>query len=159
MDKHTSLFTLLDPWQTTPIDEDPTANQRVQILFRMSPLAAPPNDLPQQLKETLSAIPRARRGKLPKIFKQEERENNMTRCLWVVGCHFSFFRFMIPVMFVFLNKFIYLSIYFWLPWVFVAVHGPPLVVASGGYSSLRCAGFSLRWPLLLQSTGSRAQAQ
>ena len=27
--------------------------------------------------------------------------------------------------------------------------------ASGGYSSLRCAGFSLRWLLLLQSTGSR----
>ena len=26
---------------------------------------------------------------------------------------------------------------------------------SGGYSSLRCAGFSLSWLLLLQSTGSR----
>ena len=30
-----------------------------------------------------------------------------------------------------------------------------LVVASGGYSSLRCAGFSLLWLLLLRSTGSR----
>ena len=30
-----------------------------------------------------------------------------------------------------------------------------LVAASGGYSSLWCAGFSLRWLLLLQSTGSR----
>ena len=30
-----------------------------------------------------------------------------------------------------------------------------LVVVSGGYSSLQCAGFSLRWLLLLQSTGSR----
>ena len=30
-----------------------------------------------------------------------------------------------------------------------------LVAVSGGYSSLRCAGFSLRWLLLLQSTGSR----
>ena len=30
-----------------------------------------------------------------------------------------------------------------------------LVAASGGYSSLQCAGFSLRWLLLLQSTGSR----
>ena len=29
-----------------------------------------------------------------------------------------------------------------------------LVAASGGYSSLRCTGFSLRWFLLLQSTGS-----
>ena len=30
-----------------------------------------------------------------------------------------------------------------------------LVAASGGYSLLRCAGFSLRWLLLLQSMGSR----
>ena len=30
-----------------------------------------------------------------------------------------------------------------------------LVAASGGYSLLRCAGFSLRWLLLLWSTGSR----
>ena len=29
------------------------------------------------------------------------------------------------------------------------------VVASGGHSSSRCAGLSLSWPLLLQSTGSR----
>ena len=35
-------------------------------------------------------------------------------------------------------------IYFWLCWVFVAAHGLSLVAASGGYSSLRCAGFSLR---------------
>ena len=33
--------------------------------------------------------------------------------------------------------------------------GFSLVAASGGYSSLRCAGFSLRWLLLLRSTGSR----
>ena len=30
-----------------------------------------------------------------------------------------------------------------------------LVAASGGYSSLRCTGLSLRWLLLLRSTGSR----
>ena len=30
-----------------------------------------------------------------------------------------------------------------------------LVVASEGYSSLRCAGFLLQWLLLLRSTGSR----
>ena len=48
-----------------------------------------------------------------------------------------------------------LFIYFWLSWVFVAVRGLSLVAASGGYSSLRCAGFSLRWLLLLRSTGSR----
>ena len=48
-----------------------------------------------------------------------------------------------------------LFIYFWLRWVFVAVRRLSLVAVSGGYSSLRCAGFSLRWLLLLRSTGSR----
>ena len=42
-----------------------------------------------------------------------------------------------------------------LRWVFVAARGLSLVVASGGYSSLWCAGFSLQWLLLLWSTGSR----
>ena len=56
----------------------------------------------------------------------------------------------------FFNKFIYfIYFHFWLCWVSVAVRGLSLVVASGGYSSLRCAGFSLRWLLLLPSTGSR----
>ena len=60
-----------------------------------------------------------------------------------------------------LNLYIHLDmhiiehIYFWLHWVFVAVHGLSLVVASRGYSSLWCAGFSLWWLLLLRSTGSR----
>ena len=45
--------------------------------------------------------------------------------------------------------------FFWLCWVFVAAHGLSLVVVRGGYSSLRCAGFSLLWLLLLRSTGSR----
>ena len=54
----------------------------------------------------------------------------------------------------FINLFI-LFIYFWLCWVFVAVHGLSLIVVSGGYSSLRCVGFSLGWLLLLRSTGSR----
>ena len=44
---------------------------------------------------------------------------------------------------------------FWLCWVFVAARGLSLVAASGGYSSLQCAGFSLQWLLLLQSMGSR----
>ena len=57
--------------------------------------------------------------------------------------------------FFFLNKFIYVFIYFWLRWVFVAARGLSLVVVSGGYSSLWCAGFSLRWLLFLWSTGSR----
>ena len=53
----------------------------------------------------------------------------------------------------------YLFIYliFWLCWVFVAVLGLSLVVASGGYSLLRCAGFSLQWLLLFgaQALGPR----
>ena len=50
--------------------------------------------------------------------------------------------------------FVCLFIYFWLCWVFIAARGLSLVVASGGYSLLRCVGFSLQWLLLLQSTGS-----
>ena len=52
---------------------------------------------------------------------------------------------------------IYLFISFWLHWVFVAVHGLSLFVASWGSSSLWCAGFSLQWHLLLWSTGSRRE--
>ena len=40
-------------------------------------------------------------------------------------------------------------------WVFVAARGLYLVVASGNYSLLCCAGFSLRWLLLLWSMDSR----
>ena len=47
-------------------------------------------------------------------------------------------------------------IYFWLHWVFVAVRVLSLVVASGGYSSLRCVGFSLRWLLLVAEHGLQA---
>ena len=56
----------------------------------------------------------------------------------------------------FLNVYIFLILfYFWLCCVFVAALGLSLVAGSGGYSSLWCAGFSLRWLLLLRSTGSR----
>ena len=54
---------------------------------------------------------------------------------------------------VFLKKFLF--IYLWLCRVFVAACRLSLAAASGGCSSLRCAGFSLRWLLLLQSMGSR----
>ena len=50
---------------------------------------------------------------------------------------------------------IYLSIYFWLHWVFIAACRLSLVATSRVYSSLQCAGFSLQWLLLLWSTGSR----
>ena len=53
-------------------------------------------------------------------------------------------------------------IFFFLIYLFLAVlslrccvRGLSLVEASGDYSSLWCTGFSLRWPLLLRSTGSR----
>ena len=54
----------------------------------------------------------------------------------------------------FLKK-LFLFVYFWRCQVFVAACGLSLVVADRGYSSLQCAGFSLRWLLLLPSTGSR----
>ena len=43
-------------------------------------------------------------------------------------------------------------IYFWLHWVFVALHGLSLVVASGCYSLLQGMDFSLQWLLLLWIT-------
>ena len=49
----------------------------------------------------------------------------------------------------------FFNLCFWLRWLFVAVRGLSLAAASGVYSSLRCAGFVLRWLLLLQSTISR----
>ena len=58
----------------------------------------------------------------------------------------------------FFLRFIY-SFYnflFLLCWIFVAVRGLSLVVVSGGYSSLQCAGLSLQWLLLLWSTGAWA---
>ena len=53
----------------------------------------------------------------------------------------------------------YLCTYFWLCWVFVAARRLSPVSVSGGYSLLRCVGFSLQWPLLLWSMGSRHAAQ
>ena len=46
-------------------------------------------------------------------------------------------------------------LYFWVCWVFVAVHRLSLVVASKDYSSLKSKGFSFQWPLLLWSMDSR----
>ena len=46
---------------------------------------------------------------------------------------------------------------FWSHSVFAATSGLSLVAGSGGYSSLRCTGFSLWWLPLLRGTGSRLQ--
>ena len=66
---------------------------------------------------------------------------------------------------VFWGFFLHLIVYIW-NFIFIylstfgcvgslLLRGLSLVAASGGYSSLWCAGFSLRWLLLLWSTGSR----
>ena len=60
-----------------------------------------------------------------------------------------------PYSFIFFNFFKNLFIYFWLCCVFVSVQELSPGVASGGHSSLWCAGLSLLRPLSLQSTGSR----
>ena len=67
-------------------------------------------------------------------------------------CFLWFFWFFVNFLKNKFHLFIYL---FRLRWVFVAASGPSLVVGSGGYSLLRCAGFSLQWLLLLQSMRSR----
>ena len=46
----------------------------------------------------------------------------------------------------------------WLCWVFVAVSGLSLVAASEGYSLVVVRGLLIAMLLLLQTTGSRAQA-
>ena len=56
--------------------------------------------------------------------------------------------------FLLINLF-YLFIYLWLCQPARSQEDLSLVAASGGYSSLWCADFSLRWLLLLRSTGSR----
>ena len=54
-----------------------------------------------------------------------------------------------------INLFIYV---FWLCWVFIAARRLSLVVASGGYSMLRCVGFSLRWLLCCRARALGARA-
>ena len=56
---------------------------------------------------------------------------------------------------IFFNKFVYFIYLFLAALVFVAACGVSQVVASRGYSSLRCVGFSLQWLLLLWSMGSK----
>ena len=82
--------------------------------------------------------------------------------LWPVASNKLIFDFLFNIIggiaFIYFYLFIF-KFYFWLCWVFIAVHRLSLVAASGGCSSLPCVGFSLWWLLLLWSTGSRAWAQ
>ena len=64
----------------------------------------------------------------------------------------TFFKSTAPVCF--FKKYIYLFIFGFIGSSLLS-RGLSLVVASGGYSSLLCAGFSSWWLLLLRSTGSR----
>ena len=90
----------------------------------------------------------------------------ITECCFYFGSHAGEHRHFVQrqeplkvFLFFFLINFFFnfLIFIFWLRWVFVAARGLSLVAASGGYSSLWCAGFSLRWLLLLRSTGSRSE--
>ena len=83
---------------------------------------------------------------------------------WTEIVHFvhPFKEATLDLLFFFLNYGFYVCMYvcssFWLHRVFVAVCRLSLVLASKGYSLLRCTGFSLLWLLVLQSTGSRHTA-
>ena len=68
-------------------------------------------------------------------------------CFHEKGAHYSFAFFQVGLFFCF--------VLFWLHWVFVAACWCSLVAAREGYSSLQYVGYSLRWLLLLRSTGSR----
>ena len=81
-----------------------------------------------------------------RVLFKDSKNSNDRYCLNLLGNQF-FKKF-------YFIYFIYLF-YLWLCWVFVSVRGLSPVVASGGHSSSRCAGFSLSRPLLLRSTGSR----
>ena len=75
----------------------------------------------------------------------------MVQNLMKISGHFGFF----------LVCFLFFLVFFLLIYLFLAALGLCCCAlafsscASGGYSSLRCMGFSLRWLLLLQSTGYR----
>ena len=90
--------------------------------------------------------PQRRKSLEQKMSKGKSKQN-----LQSPGFKYSPFAVFLPCEFLKINQFIYL----WLCWVFVAACGLSLVAASGGYSSSRCAGFSLQWLLLLRSMGSR----
>ena len=73
--------------------------------------------------------------------------------IFVYGARKCSFLFFLNGIYLFIKS--YLFIYFWVHWVFVSVRRLSLVAENGGYSSLQCVGFSLRWLLLLWSMGSR----
>ena len=73
-------------------------------------------------------------------------------CYICVGLAKKFVRFQVKVD---TFKKIFFVVYFLATLGLRCCAWPSLVAVSGGYSLLRCVGFSLRWLLLLWSTGSR----
>ena len=94
-------------------------------------------------------------GKVLLVSKSASKNNNPLLAVYVENIsHRLLFDFQVLFRCLVFFKF-YLFIYLWLCWVFVSLRGLSLVAASGGHSSLQCAGLSLSRPLLLRSTGSR----
>ena len=89
----------------------------------------------------------------------ESKTTLKNKVYFLKSTHASEWKYSLSSSLFFFFKYIFLFIYFWLRWVFVAACRLSLVAASRGYSSLWCMGFSLRSLLLLPSTGSRAQTQ
>ena len=71
-----------------------------------------------------------------------------TREVHLIGTSFFFYYYYYLILFIF--------VFIWLHWVSVAACQLSLVAERGGYSSMQCLGFLLRWLLLLLSMGSRA---
>ena len=89
----------------------------------------------------------------PTEWEAELATGSPCRMLACLDAMNSFIKISVTYLFFLFLIHITLFTYFSLHWVFVAARGLSLVAASGDVSSLRCAGFSLRW-LLLQSTSS-----
>ena len=65
--------------------------------------------------------------------------------VWSLVICIGFYFFLI-----FKELLIHSFIYFWLHWVFIAMHGLSLAVVSRSYSSLWLVGFSPWWPLVAE---------
>ena len=81
--------------------------------------------------------------KQPKTVKATRRTQPRGPQTWTVAMsvhlhpHLPFIKYSLRKTF---KNFIYVCIYFWLLWVFMAALGPPLVVASEGYSLVAAHG-------------------
>jgi len=104
----------------------------------------------------------------PWIVEQGRERKRMDRGRrWQIKSNQCMFSFPLDGMFLRAELFhihSYSFIYFWLCWIFAGAHRLSLVVASGGYSSLRCTGFSCWGAQALgvqasEVVGSRAWAQ